>query len=149
MLRSILPLLALIFIPLLSSCTNSSTAESTVSASPPTTAALAGKWKSERGFFILFDEQNGTFSGSNHEDAADAGLGILGTFSLADDQLRLVENDDSASCPGVEGIFDIAMSNDGKLRLTIVEDACIYRVEGLFQGGQGGYRLLEFQRVRE
>lgn len=133
---------------LLASCSTDVTAVSPARSSPPTTAELDGKWKSEYGFYIVFNEQEGAFSASSVEDAADAGLGILGTFSLSDDELRLIENDDSESCPGVEGLYDARLTRDGQLRLTIIEDDCIYRVEGMFKGGKGGYRLLQFRRAK-
>ena len=147
--RIFLPLAAIIFIYLLSACAIGSMTDSRPTPPPPTTADLAGKWESEYGFFIIFDGEEGVFSGSNDEGAADDRLGILGTFALDGNELRLVENDDSESCPGTEGLFETAVTHDGKLRLTLVEDNCIYRVEGLFQGGQGGHRLLEFKRIKE
>jgi hypothetical protein len=154
--KTILTLLAIILIQLLSSCTTNVDPNSSPTVVPPTAADIAGKWESEHGFFIIFDDQSrgfrhfdGTFSGSYVEEAADSELGILGAFSLADNHLRLVENDDSESCPGVEGLFEAAMPGDDKLHLTIIEDDCIYRVEGLFRIGQGGYPLLKFQRLQE
>jgi len=154
--KTILPLLALILIQVLSSCTTGAVPASSPTAVPPTTADITGKWESEHGFFIIFDDQNGSFSGSNVEEAADAELGILGTFSLTDNRLSLVENDDSESCPSVEGLFEAAIegpqtsaTRGDKLHLTIIEDDCIYRVEGLFQIGQGGNPSLKFQRVKE
>jgi hypothetical protein len=49
----------------------------------------------------------------------------------------------------VEGRFEAAMPGDDKLHLTIIEDDCIYRAEGLFRIGQGGYPSLKFQRVSD
>lgn len=147
--KTILPLLVVIFIQFHSGCMSGETAVPAAINELPTTADLAGKWKSEHGFYIIFDDESGTFSGSNDEQAAAAELGILGTFALVGDQLSLVEHDDSDSCPGVVGQFEAVITADDKLRLSIIEDPCIYRVEGLFQGGQGGYRLLEFRRIKD
>ena len=150
MYRTVWSLLALLFMTyFLSGCLPSATAVPTSTPVPLTTAALNGTWKSEYGFYVVFDAENGRFSGSNDEQAAAARLGILGNFALQDDQLSLVEDNDSDSCPGLEGQFAALLSNKDTLRLTIIDDPCVYRVEGLFQGGQGGHRLLEFRRIKE
>jgi hypothetical protein len=150
MVRVIWSLLAAIFLSFfLSGCLPQGTAVPTSTPVPLSTAALDGTWKSEYGFYFLFDAENGRFSGSNDEQAANAGLGIPGSFTLYGDQLSLVEDSASDSCPDLEGRFTAELINQDTLRLTIIDDPCIYRVEGLFQGGQGGYRLLEFQRMKE
>ncbi len=144
---SLLALTLMIFF--LGSCTPSATAMPTSTPVLLTKDALNGTWKSEYGFFFVFDAENGRFSGSNNEQAAAAGLGIPGTFDLHGDQLSLVEDNDSDACPGLEGLFAAVLTNKDTLRLTIIEDPCVYRIEGLFQGGRGGHRLLEFRRIRE
>jgi hypothetical protein len=145
-----LPLLALVSILFFaSSCSTGQTAVPVATAAPLTISNLAGLWESEYGFFFFFDAQDNTFTGSRDEQAARDKLGIMGTFELTGDQLSLVENEDSDSCPGQEGLFEAALTRDDKLRLTLVEDPCIYRVEGVFQGGQGGHRLLQFDRVKD
>ena len=76
--RIFLPLAAIIFIYLLSACAIGSMTDSRPTPPPPTTADLAGKWESEYGFFIIFDGEEGVFSGSNDEGAADDGTPFLG-----------------------------------------------------------------------
>lgn len=137
---------ALFLLLFLTGCAAGGTAVSAPDTYQPTPADIGGKWKSERAFYIIFDEQSGTFSASNNEDAAEAKQGILGSFMLENGRLSLIEDAASESCPGVEGLFEAVMTAEGRLRLSIIKDGCLYRVEGMFQGGQGGYRLLEFQR---
>ena len=67
---------AFILILFVSSCIPARMGESVGTPQPLTTADLDGKWKSEYGFYILFEEENGSFSGSYDQQSADTGLGI-------------------------------------------------------------------------
>jgi hypothetical protein len=137
---ALIPLVALL---LLSAC---ALPQAAVTPVPATLEELDGLWRSDNGFYILFDTAGATFSASFDQFAAEQQLGILGTFRLQEDRLILVEDMESESCPGLEGQFKAELFANELLLLTIIDDPCLYRVEGVFQGGQGDDRSLAFRR---
>ncbi|MDX1413744.1 MAG: hypothetical protein R3293_06105 [Candidatus Promineifilaceae bacterium] len=114
---------------------------------PVSVTDIAGTWKSSNNFYLIFDVDDKSFSFADTAEAAKAKNGPHGNFTLTDNELHLTESENSLVCPNLEAVFQIEITRLGNLRLTIVEDPCIYRVEGVFQGGQGGNRFLDFRPV--
>lgn len=117
-------------------------------AAPPSPKEIVGTWKSRNNFYLIFDDADGSFSFADSAKSAEAKAGPHGSFTLVDSELHLLESADSEVCPGIEARFQAEIVRDGNLRLTIIDDPCIYRVEGVFQGGQGGNVFIEFRRIQ-
>ncbi len=115
---------------------------------PPSLNEIVGTWKSRNNFYLILDDADKSFSFADSAQAAEEKLGPYGSFTLNGSELHLLESSDSEICPDIKARFQAEIVRNGNLRLTIIDDPCIYRVEGVFQGGAGGNRFLEFRRVQ-
>ena len=145
--KTILAILLLTLIPsFLVSCQNWEINDKPRTA--PTLSEIVGTWKSTNSFYLILDDQDRSFSFADSTEAAKSKIGPHGRFLLIGSELLLQESTDSEICPDLEGRFQAEIVREGNMRLTIIDDPCIYRVEGLFEGGQGGNRFLEFRRLK-
>jgi hypothetical protein len=53
----------------------------------------------------------------------------FGEFRLEDTTLTITTTEEARICPGLKGIYEIELTDDGKLHWTLVEDECSSRAE--------------------
>ena len=86
-----------------------------------TSESLVGIWAAQ-GFLQFNDDGTFSLAGSFEEAPRD-----YGEYELIGTTLSLHSSENSFDCPGLHGSYELWLTEEGRLHLTLLEDTCFVR----------------------
>ena len=93
--------------------------------------ALVGTWQKDGESSVIQFSEDGTFVAAGNKFVLEDNPAGVGEFLLEDNLLSFTADETrTKSCVGQTGTYEIALTEEGKLHTTLVEDECSSRARG-------------------